>query len=191
MGALRWAMLFALCSALGCRSPVSQGGQDNGGAAIESDIVAYLSEARALHHEANLKEDASDVPGAVAALERLVHAKRPREGTRIPEVEEVLADTFARLAELRLRGKDTAGARADVRAGLEHAREETYFRGHLLEVSGIVDETLAADLAAAGKTAEAAEVRARALGVLEEAVSVQQEVIARSLAGDGGEGGRQ
>src|SRR5688572_9839702 len=70
--------------------------------AVDTELMAFLSEARALHHEANLREDLGDAEGAIAAMNRLVAAQRPHDKAS-PEVEEVLADSYARLAELRLR----------------------------------------------------------------------------------------
>jgi hypothetical protein len=146
--------------------------------------MAFLSEARALHHEASIKEDSGDVAGATKALDQLVHAARPHAGERIAEVEEVLADTYARLAELEVKGGDLARAESSVREGLGHAPEPTYFRGHLLEVEGIVEETRGAALADAGKAEEAQRARARAIDWLHQAVTVQDQVITRTL-GDG------
>ena len=171
-------------------APMSAEARGDGGAPVDTEVMAYLSEARALHHQANVAEDSSDLPGAIRALDRLVHERQPHEGAHVPEVEEVLADTHARLAELRLRTKDMTGAETDVREGLEHAPDPTYFRGHLLEVSGIVEESRAADLRDAGRIEQAASVRARALELLGQAVAVQEQVVARSLgAADGGEAG--
>jgi len=182
--ALAVGLLACLVTPAGCaRASISAEARarDDGGVPIDTDVMAYLSEARALHHAANLKEDASDLPGAIATLEQLVHARKPHETERVPEVEEVLADTYARMAELRLRQKDVAGAEADARAGLEHAPDPTYFRGHLLEVSGIVAETQAAFLADAGQTDQAAVARKHALDLLGQAVKVQDQVVTRSL----------
>ncbi len=184
---LATACVVAAALALGAcaRTSISaQARAEDGGTAIDTDVMAYLSEARALHHEANLKEDASDLAGAVALLEQLVHARKPHETEKVPEVEEVLADTYARMAELRLRQKDLAGAAADARAGLEHAPEPTYFRGHLLEVSGIVEETRATSLSDAGLPEQAAAARKRALDLLGEAVRLQDQVVTRSLGAD-------
>jgi hypothetical protein len=155
------------------------------GAPFDVEVMAFLSLARSLHHQANIKEDAGDLPGAIAALEKLTHAKLPHPGRKVPEVEEVLADAFARLAELRLRTNDVAGAEGAVREGLAHAPDVTYFRGHLLEVQGILEETRAATLADAGKGEEAAKARARAIALLQDAVRVQEQVVERALA-DGG-----
>ena len=163
---------------------------EDGGTAVDLELMAFLSEARALHHEANVREDASDLAGAIAAMQKLVHATRPHPEARIPEIEEVLADAYARLAELDVRAHDVDGASAAVREGMAHAPDATYFRGHLLEVGGIVEETRASLLADAGKSDEAAKARTRALASLEEAVDVQDKVIGRAL-GDAGarEGG--
>jgi hypothetical protein len=75
-----------------------------------------------------------------------------------------------------------------VRQGLSHASGTTYFRGHLLEVEGIVEEARAATLADAGHAPEAAQARARALALLDEAVALQQEVIEGALDGGASEG---
>ena len=132
------------------------------GVAIDTDVMAYLSMARAMHHEANLKED-GDVPGAIAALDRLTSARRPHPDDRVPEIEEVLADTFARKAELHVRQGELAKASECVREGLLHAPEPSYFRGHLLEVGGITEEARAAALRDAGQAGEASAAKARAL----------------------------
>lgn len=152
--------------------------------AVDTALMAFLSEARALHHEASVREAQNDLPGAIAALERLVATARPGLGGR-PETEEVLADTYARLAELRTRTGDLARAEKDVGDGLAHAPGRTYFRGHLFEVSGIVEEARASTLADGGKTEEANAARAKAVELLRKAVAIQEEVI-QSALDDGG-----
>lgn len=148
---------------------------------IDAPVMAFLSAARALHHEADIRERSDDAAGAIAALEKLVALPAPRA----VEVDEVLADARARLAELRLARGDVAGAEKDVQAGLQHVVGPTYFRGHLLEVEGRVQEQRAAALADAGRADEAAKAKAHAVTLLEEAVQVQEQVIDRALA-DGG-----
>jgi tetratricopeptide (TPR) repeat protein len=176
------ALVLGALGSFGCRgegATATCGGAD--GAAIDTPTMAFLSLARALHHEADIHESSGDIAGALAALERLMSVPAPAAA----EAEEVLADTRARLAELRLQKNDLAGADRDVHAGLEHARDLTYFRGHLLEVAGLVEEARAHALSDAGKSDEAQRARARAIGLLEDAVRVQQHVIDRALA-DGG-----
>lgn len=146
-------------------------------APVDTNVTAFLSAARALHHQADVKLQSGDGAGAIASLEKLVGMPRPRAS----EVDEVLADTHARLAEMRLESKDWASADRDVNRGLEHAREPTYFRGHLLEVSGLIEEQRAGALADAGKSDEAAQARARAVDRFERAVQVQEQVIAHAL----------
>jgi hypothetical protein len=169
---------------VGCRRGDATAATCPGGAEaspVDATVMAFLSAARASHHEADVRSESGDVAGAIASLERLVTLPVPRAS----EVDEVLADTYARLAEMRLGAGDWAGADRDVRAGLERAREPTYFRGHLLEVSGRIEEGRAGALADAGKQSEAARARTRAVELLERAVQVQEQVIARALA-DGG-----
>ena len=169
------------CAKRDAGAPAPPAAVEDAGTPVDVDVMAFLSEARALHHEANVREGNDDLLGAIAALDRLVHAKRPHEGTRVPEIEEVLADTYARLAELRLRTGDVDGAAKEVEDGLAHAPDPTYFRGHLLEVEGIVEEARVAAYADAGRKAEASAARERAIKLLHEAVDVQEKVIAQSL----------
>jgi tetratricopeptide (TPR) repeat protein len=182
-------LLGAAITALGVTGCRNNNGSVSGcpgsaeAAPIDATVMAFLSAARALHHEADVKNQSGDLAGAIGSLERLIAMPRPRAN----EVDEVLADTHARLAEMRLASGDLAGADRDVQAGLEHAREPTYFRGHLLEVSGLVEERRAGALSDAGKSDEAARARARAVDLLERAVKVQEQVIVRAL-GDGGAG---
>jgi hypothetical protein len=165
-----------------CSRDVS-GHPDESATVVDNELLAFLSLARAHHHEANLLEQTGDVRGAVAALRKIVEAPKPHHGERIPEVEEVLADAFARIAELELTLKDTAAAQRDVEAGLAHASDATYFRGHLLEVFGIVEEVRTSELLDAGQGSEAARARTHALALLREAVDVQEAVIGRALDG--------
>jgi tetratricopeptide (TPR) repeat protein len=167
----------------------SQGGAtaraDDAGAPFDLEVMAFLSQARALHHQANIKEETGDLTGAIAAMDQLTRAKRPHPDRKVPEIEEVLADAYARLAELHLRAGDVTGADGAVAQGLAHAPEPTYFRGHLLEVQGIMEEARGAALADAGKREEAAKARAKAIALLQQAVQVQEQVVERALADAG------
>lgn len=182
----RWLLLGLLLSAAAIHCGKKSDGAvppgDDAGAPVDLDVMAFLSEARALHHETNVHEDSGEVNAAIGSLDRLVHAKRPHEGTKVPEVEEVLADTYARLADLRVRTGDVDGASRDVREGMTHAQDTTYFRGHLLEVDGIVEEARGTKFADAGKREEARNARAHAIERLREAVEVQEKVVSTSLA---------
>jgi hypothetical protein len=194
LGALAFICALATLGALACarsRAPISSEDHPDGAPPIDAEVMAYLSLARALHHEANLSEDARDLPGAIAPLERLVLEANPHEGTRVPEVEEVLADTYARLAELHLRAGDLETANENVKEGLPHSPDATYFRGHLLEVQGIIDERSASALADAGQVTAADRARANAREHLREAVLVQEQVLSRATADASREGGRR
>ena len=179
-------LLLALVAGFGLAPSCSRQVGSDDGTPVDTEIMAFLSEARALHHEANMKEDGGDLAGAVSTMERLVAARRPHPERKGPEVEEVLADAYARLAELRLKKGDLDPAAAAVESGLEHVAEATYFRGHLVEVQGLVEEARAAQLADAGNAAEAARAREHAIQLLEEVVKIQEQVIQRSLGKDGG-----
>ena len=155
------------------------------GVPIDMELMAYLSMARARHHEANLEED-EDLPAAIGAITQVVKAPRPHPGSNVPEIEEVLADTYARLAELELRRQDVNAASEDVKQGLTHAQEPTYFRGHLLEMGGLAEEAREGALRDAGASAAAAAARQKAIDLFHQAVAVQEQVVKDSLRGDAG-----
>ena len=83
---------------------------------------------------------AASIDKAIAPLDQLVTGAVPPGNP--PEVREVLADTYARLAELRARRGDFERADKDVTSGLGFAPEKTYFHGHLLEVRGLIYDKL-------------------------------------------------
>ena len=146
---------------------------------VDNKLMAWLSKARTLHHLADLGETDGGVDRAIAPLEQLVSGPTPPGPS--PEVDEVLADTFARLAELRARRGELDRAEADVAKGLERAPGRTYFRGHLLEVRGLIYEKLSESLAKAGKSVQAEEARQKAMRASLEAVRLQDEVISGAL----------
>jgi len=154
---------------------------------VDTKLMAWLSKARTLHHLADLGETDGGVDRAIAPLEQLVSGPTPPGPS--PEVDEVLADTYARLAELRARRGELERAEADVAKGLERAPGRTYFRGHLLEVRGLIYEKLSESLAKAGKNAEAEEARQKAMRASLEAVRLQDEVISGTIEKSGAPAG--
>ena len=168
----------------GCKTTTSTTGDV--APVLDTGVLAFLSLARAGHHEADILEEQGDVDGAIAAIERIVHAPRPHAGESVPEVDETLADAYSRLADLRLTKGDVDAAEGEVKEGLTHAKEVTYFRGELLTMYGIIEQKRAANLTAAGNTAGANNARTHAVSLLKEAMDIQEHVIGKTL-GDGGD----
>lgn len=161
--------------------PVASCGELDAGAPIDPVLLAFLSRARAAHHAADNRESDGALGNAIVPLAALVAGPYPTApnagaGELPPEVREVLADTRARLADLRSRLGAFDEALADVRAGFEQARDPNYFRGHLLETEGLVEERHAKALEKTDPAA-AALIRKRAIDLLEQAMSVQSGVI--------------
>lgn len=185
----RAALLVALATALvACSSRDAGPRRDDctcaGEPVVDAALLAFLSKARAVHHEADLAELANDVPKAIAALERLLAGSRPARGAALPpEAAEVLADTHARLADLRSRVGAFAAAQRDVDDGLALAQKPTHFRGHLFEVRGVVHERQAKALEASGDAAGAARAKASAVDAFEAAIKIQDQVIDEALSG--------
>ncbi len=155
--------------------------------AVDTELAAFLSAARALHHEANVHEQGDDLRAAAMAVSRVPQLSRPRKGQ--PEVDEVLADAYARLADVRLRLGDIDGAASAAAEGLGYAAQPTYFRGHLLEVQGTIEETRASRLADGGARDQANAARKAAIVAFEQAVLVQEQVI-KALADGGAKKGK-
>ncbi len=148
---------------------------------VDPELLAFLSKARAAHHQADLAEDARDKAGAIRVLDRLVTGVRPGGATPSPEVAEVTADTRARLAELRSGLGEFDAALKDVDAGLALATAPTHFRGHLYEVMGLVHERRMKSLADSGNQSAADREKKLAIDAYEKAMTTQDEVIRRAL----------
>lgn len=148
------------------------------GRVVDPVLLAFLSQARSAHHLADQHESSNDVPGALRALETLVRAPRPPGDT--PEVGEVLADTHARRADLLSRASRFDEAAEAIDEGLKLAKEVTYFRGHLFEVRGLVEERREKAYRGAGRGPEADQARDRSLRAYEEAMNIQAQVIQKA-----------
>lgn len=150
-----------------------------GAAVVNSVLLAFLSQARSAHHVADAREASGQKAQALAALQSLVDAPPPPG--KAPEVEEVLADTRARIADLHSQLGHFAEADAAIAAGLENAPSSSYFRGHLFEVQGAVEERREKALRVTGDGQKADRARERSLVAYEEAMRIQAEVIAESV----------
>jgi tetratricopeptide (TPR) repeat protein len=150
-------------------------------AAVDPALLGFLSAARSAHHVADLREGSGDLAGATQALEALLEGPKP-PGER-PEVKEVLSDTHARLADLYSRQGKLDLAQRAISEGLELAPGPTYFRGHLFEVRGLLEERQAEALAKAGKADDAKKAKDRALSAFEEAMRIQRTVIEDTAPG--------
>ena len=188
---MKRALLLILALGLAACSrrsePMERCAPVDAGSPIDSLLLAFLSRARAAHHLADAHETEGDLAAAISPLDKLVTGPVPHADTAglAPEVREVLADTRARLADLRSRLGLFEQALSDVRAGLDAAREPNYFRGHLLETQGLVEERHAKALEKSDPKA-AAEIRKQAIALLEQAMAVQSGVLEAAPAASAG-----
>ncbi len=144
-------------------------------AVVDPALLAFLSQARSAHHVADAREATGDSAAALRALTTLTEAARPPGNA--PEVEEVLADTHARIADLLSQASRFEESESAIAAGLESARSPTYFRGHLFEVRGALEERREKALRAKNRGQEADQARERSLAAYEEAMKIQAQVI--------------
>ncbi len=176
MRAYAWTLLMTCALALGGCS--RQERNDDCGAServVDPVLLAFLSKARSAHHAADLREAEGDSAAALRALQALTNGEQPPG--HAPEVDEVLADTRARVADLLSRAGHFDQADVEIVSGLERAKAASYFRGHLLEVRGLLEERREKDLRGKGHGQEADQARGRSLSAYEEAMKIQAEVI--------------
>jgi hypothetical protein len=176
-GALRVALL-CLGAALALPACSRQERSDDCGPTervVDPALLAFLSKARSAHHAADLQESAGDGAAALRALNGLVSGPVPAGSS--PEVDEVLADTRARIADLLSQGGRFDEAEQQITQGLERAKAPNYFRGHLFEVRGLLEERREKALRGKGRGQEADQARDRSLSAYEEAMKIQAEVI--------------
>lgn len=150
---------------------------------VAQDVIAFLSKARAAHHNADLLEAKGELPRAIDAVRAITEGPRPKDagGGLSPEVREVLADAHARLADLESRTDDFEGALKEIEAGLAQAPEVTHYRGHLFETRGVVLERRMKSFETSGDATRAAADRLAALEAFDMAISIQDEVITKLL----------
>lgn len=143
---------------------------------VDPALLSFLSKARAAHRQADALEGQKDRAGALAALNTLVSGPIPSKRS---EIDEVLADTRARMAELQSTLGQWDAAEKEIERGLQHAPDTSYFRGHLFEVRAVVEEQRAASLTADPTAAAAA--RVRAIEAAEQAIKIQDQVLRKTL----------
>jgi tetratricopeptide (TPR) repeat protein len=151
------------------------------GRPVDPALLAFLSRARSAHHQADQQEAAKDLNGALQPLRAVVDGPRPGGSNPPEEVREVLADTLARLADLESRVGRFDAARDNVRKGLELVDEPNYFRGHLFEVQGLLEQRYADESSKRGDEEQAQKAKQRALEAFGTAMDIQEKVIEQAL----------
>ena len=174
----RWALMAALVLA-GCSRQERREDCGDSVRVVDPSLLAFLSKARSAHHAADLHDASGDRAAALRSLQSLTAGPVP--GGAAPEVEEVLADTRARSAELLSQMGRFDQADEELKQGLDHARTPTYFRGHLFEVRGLVEERREKALRAGDRGQEADQARRRSLDAYEEAMKIQAQVIGSAV----------
>lgn len=174
------AATFAICGS-GCAERRAPCQETETSRPVDQALLAFLSRARSAHHIADQAETERDLPRAIQALVSVVDGALPHEEPNAPEVREVLADTLARLGDLESQLGSYDAAAGHVARGLERLPPTpTYFRGHLYEVSGLIEERRAQALETRGDKEGASRAKSQALDALETAMKIQAAVIESS-----------
>jgi hypothetical protein len=179
-----WALLLSCAVALGgCSRRESRDDCGEATRVVDPLLLAFLSKARSAHHLADQHEANGDRSSALRALQSLTSEAAPPGSA--PEVDEVLADTRARVADLMSQAGRFDQADAELTQGLTHAKTPSYFRGHLFEVRGLVEERREKALRGTGRGQEADQAHARSLDAYEAAMKIQAEVISSAVTAPG------
>lgn len=181
----------ALGAASGCAqsAPSRPSACTDAGVPVSPVLMAFLSRARDAHHVADQYEAKKDLSGAIAQLDKVVHGPVPGGGAPAPEAREVLADTWARLADLESRLGHFQAAQADVAMGLKLVPSVSYFRGHLFEVLGLTEQRRAKALESEKNDAGASAAKQRALEAFEKSMRIQAKVIQANVPSKSADGG--
>jgi tetratricopeptide (TPR) repeat protein len=179
----RWALLIAaalgapLVGACSREEAATACPELDAGRPIDPVLLAFLGRARAAHHAADAHEERGDLAAAEKTLAELVSGPVPGGARPPPEAREVIADARARMADLESKLGKFDDALREVERGLERVPETSYFRGHLFEVRGLIEERRQKTLEERGDRAAAEQARQRALQAFEESMRIQSEVI--------------
>ncbi len=183
---LGFGLLFGLvfaAGAIGCaREPDNDCQELAGAKPVDPVLLAFLGRARAAHHAADTHQQRKDLPKAIESLESVLRGPIPSH--EAAEVKEVLADTRARLGDLESQVGDYDAAQAQIQQGLGLLDGPSYFRGHLFEVRGLIEERQAKVLREAGKPDAARAAEQRALKAFEQAMDIQAKVIEKGVGAD-------
>jgi tetratricopeptide (TPR) repeat protein len=178
------ALSFATLVGVGCTERPGKPCVCEQSPAVDAPLMAFLSKARAAHHQADLREQAGDTKGAIGALEQVDSTAALGERA---EVREVQSDTLARLSDLRGQQGDHDAAERDIRKGIELSPKGSYFEGHLYEMRGVNEERRAKARVEAGDEPGAQAARRQAFQAFERAIEIQDGVIRKELTEDAGE----
>lgn len=154
-------------------------------AVVDPALMSFLSRARAAHHLADNQEQGQSAQ-ALATLRSVLSGPRPGSPNHLAaEVREVLADTSARVADIESQLDQFENATQTLLDALAWVPDASYYRGHLFEVLGLVEERRTRALERQGNVKEAASARDRAMAAFEESMKIQAEVI-RNASADAG-----
>jgi len=178
-----FVLVLVAATTPGCRHQDCQcAEQTQAQSPIDPAMMAFLSRARAAHHEADVYEQ--DLERSLLPLISLVEGPLPGKNTTPIEVREVMADTVARIADLESQLSRFDSAAKRIERVLPLVPQVSYFRGHLFETRGLVAQRRAESLTTLGKVEEAKQARLEAVEAFEQAMVIQSAVISAASSAD-------
>jgi hypothetical protein len=146
--------------------------------ALTEGLMIALGQARNYHHKADLLLRAGKIDEAAAAVEAVLKIAFPAEA---PESEDVILDTHARLAKLRLLQKRPDDALSLVDEGIAMSTRDSFFLANLHTVRGEVFESKAT--AAEPGSDEADQFAIDAISAFDASIKINEGLLEKLEAG--------
>jgi hypothetical protein len=178
-----FALLLALAALVGCAQddsrPRSETRLVEPENALSEELMLTLSQAKNFHHKADVLLDDGKVDDAAREIERVFTLPFP-EGA--PEAEDVLLDSYARLAKLRLGQDRLDEADALVDKGMSMKTRDSFFLANLYTVRGEIFEARAH--AAEGDVEAQNEAKRSAIEAFDHSIRINQGLLEALREGD-------
>ena len=146
--------------------------------ALTESLMIALGQASNYHHKADLLQREGKIDEAAAAVEAVLKISFPADA---PESEDVILDTHARLAKLRLLQKRPDEALSLVDEGIAMSTRDSFFSANLHTVRGQVFEAKA--MAAEPDSDEAKQAAVDAISAFDASIKINEGLLEKIEAG--------
>jgi tetratricopeptide (TPR) repeat protein len=146
--------------------------------ALSEALMLSLSQARNYHHKADLLFREGKIDEAAQAVEKVLSIAFPGDA---PESEDVILDTHARLAKLRILQARLDDALSLVDKGIASSTRDSFFLANLYTVRGEVFEAKA--MAAEPNSEEARQATIEAIAAFDASIQINNGLLEKLGAG--------
>lgn len=146
--------------------------------ALSEALMVSLGQARNYHHKADLLVSEGKINEAAETVARVLEIPFPADAS---ESEDVIFDTRARLAKLRVKQDKLGEAMVLVDEGISASTRESFFLANLYTVRGEIFEAMAA--AAEPNSEEASQARRDAIEAFDASIQINKALLEKLGSG--------